>query len=169
MKVYITGVSGTGKTSISEALNTKGIESIDSDCISDWRNKYTNKKVERRPDGDDEWHASNKWICDIGKLKEILSRAKHVVVAGSAYNQDDFIEFFDKVFVLECGPKIITTRIKYRTNNNYGKHPSELRRILEWQKVFVAEMLKKGAIKINVERPLNEVVDDILSNFDGSL
>lgn len=166
MKIYITGLSGTGKTSIVEALLQKGIHAIDiDDGLCHWENRHTGEHTDWFPGRDDEWHQNHAWLCDVEDLKKRLLEAEHVVVAGLGSNQNDYLPLFDKVFVLRCRPEIFLARIETRTTNDFGKHPPEQRMLLEWQQTFETEMIQKGAIPLDAERPLEVVVEDIISNL----
>jgi len=50
-----------------------------------------------------------------------------------------------------------------RTNNDFGKHPDDLARQLEWNKWAVKYAKSIGAIVIDATQPIERVVDDILS------
>jgi broad-specificity NMP kinase len=163
MKVFVTGVSGVGKTSVAKALADAGVTSVDMDELSHWENKESRERVGWEPGSTDEWNATHRWVCDAEKLKEALSRAENVVVAGHAANEDEYLPLFDKTFVLVCRPETIVTRIEQRTDNDYGKHPAEQQRILKWHKRFDKEMETKGAVLLDAERSLDEVVRDIRS------
>ena len=163
MKIFVTGVSGTGKTSIVRELIERGIAAFDMDDLCHWEHKHTGKRAQWGVGQDEAWHDSHVWLCDIPALKKELEKADTVVIAGHASNQDDFFNLFNKFFVLRSTPETLVTRIMQREDNDWGKHPNEQRRILRWQKAYDPEMVAKGAIPIDVERPLKSVVEEIMS------
>lgn len=165
MKIYITGVSGVGKTSLAQALSAHGINAIDIDEISHWENKTTKETVGWEPGLSDEWLNAHDWVCDLNKLKEIINKEENSVALGHAANQDEYIGLFDKKFVLECSPETIERRLKERTNNDFGKHPDDLARILEWNKSFTSWMVAKGASVLDGEKPLDILVSEVASQF----
>ena len=87
MKVLLTGIAGTGKSTITKALKEKGINAIDLHDVPNlcyWEDKVTKKKVEYSPVNEREWFNGVNRFCDIEMLKEILSQHDDVVMAGTA-------------------------------------------------------------------------------------
>ena len=168
MKIYVTGAVGTGKTSIAAALAATGINAVDTDELSHWENKLMGERTEWEPGGSDEWYGAHAWVCDVDRLKSILAKTENAAAIGHASNQEEYLKLFDKVFVLSCSPETVVSRIEQRTNNDFGKHPSDMKRLLEWHKGFEAWMVEKGAEVLNTERPLEEIVRDIRSSFDSA-
>ena len=166
---YITGVSGVGKSSVSEVLNQKGIFSFDIDSVEGlchWINKETFEKSDWHSGLGNEWHEAHEWICDKKKLIHLMNQQKDiVVVVGCASNQDEYLGLFNKVFLLHCIPETFVKRIDDRTNNDFGKHGIEKARILNWYKDFESKLIKQGAIPINTEEPLELVVEKIIRNI----
>ncbi len=158
-------MSGTGKTSIAAALVAAGVNAVDIDGLSHWEDKLTGERVDWEPGGSDEWYETHAWVCDIDQLKIMLAETENAVAAGHASNQEAYLPLFDKVFILSCSPETIRSRIEQRTNNDFGKHPSDMKRVLEWHGNFVPEMAEMGAIVLDAERPLKEIVEDIQSSF----
>lgn len=162
MKIYVTGVAGTGKSSIARALSARGVAAVDMDNgLCHWENRETGGMAGWEPGRSEEWYASHGWMCDTPALGSILDTSGDVVVVGISSNQEEYLARFDKVFVLHCAPETVIARLNARTDSDYGKHPAEQARLLAWQKSFEAEMVAKGALPLDADRPLEEVVADI--------
>jgi len=166
MKIYITGISGTGKTSIVQALREKGIKAIDiDDGLCHWENKDTGEHTEWHPGKTDQWLQEHVWLCDVGRLTKTLTNSENIVVVGMASNQNEYLKLFDKVFVLTGQPEIFFARIDTRTTNDFGKDPPERRMLLDWQNRLDTMIQKGAAQSLNAERPLEEILADVVSNF----
>lgn len=174
MKILITGIAGTGKSTIVKALNDKGVMAIDLHDIPDlffWQNKETKEKVEYSPVQSKEWFDTVDRLCDIDKLKKILEKYVDIIAAGtiSGSNQKEFLELFDKVILLQTNPEVLVHRMKTRTNKSgYGKTKAEQEDNIEWQKEFDPQLLSHGAIPVNTDRPIDEVVEEIIKIFKSN-
>lgn len=168
MKVFITGISGTGKTSIAEELNKEGIKAIDMDMhdLCFWVNKNTGEKVNYEANLDSEFINSHAWICDMEKLKNMLNTGDTIVMLGHPENDTEIIPFFDKLILLQCRPEIFIRRILNRTDNDFGKDETAQKYLLDTYEKFENDMLKNGAISINAENSLEQVVSEIMSEID---
>ncbi|HRH24666.1 MAG TPA: AAA family ATPase [Candidatus Paceibacterota bacterium] len=166
MKIYVTGVAGSGKSSIVRALAARGVTAIDMDQgLCHWENRHTGGMAGWEPGRSEEWYAEHGWMCDVPELSSLLAIHDDIVVVGISSNQEEYMKFFDKVFVLHSKPETIIARINARTDSEYGKHPAEQKRLLAWQKSFEEEMAAKGAIPLDGERPIEEVVEDIVKEL----
>ena len=73
--ILITGVAGTGKSTISDALNTQGYHSTDLEAVDDlfaWVDNETKEKVTVTDKNDLEKMAKLKWICNTEMLSQLL-------------------------------------------------------------------------------------------------
>lgn len=166
-KIYITGVSGTGKTTVARELEKRGFYAISIDEVEglcSWIHQETGqndggKETEMTLDFVD----THDWICDVEYLKELLNKERDVAfVLGMATNQDDFLHIFDKVLLLECSPETFCKRIEGRADNDFGKDKEVQQQILDRYKYYAEKMLSKGAISIDTDRPIDEVVDEVV-------
>lgn len=167
---YVTGVSGTGKTTVAKELNKRGIFAIDQDSkeygLCSWKHNKTMKDARFEYGIGKEFLEANDWYCNIEKLKQILNDNKNVVfVCGVSANQDDYLNLFDKVFLLQCSTEVLVKRIDGREDHQFGKHPSEKEHILNWYVEFEKNLISKGAIAINNYNSIDIVVDEILKNI----
>ncbi len=164
-KYYITGVSGTGKSTLTEEFKKRGLNAVDlDDGFCAWKNIKTGEVSNVLDKDAEDFYDKNDWYYDLEKLLSFLDKQKDTLyVFGASANQDEFLHLFDKIFLLTCDPKTFCARIDSRTNNAYGKRPSEKENELRWFEEFNVLMIKRGAIVIDTENPIENVVEDIVS------
>ena len=172
MKIYITGVSGTGKSAIAKELEKRGIFafSIDEvDGLCNWVDRKS-QKVDNNYIPSNEWLDAHDWICDIEKLKKLLVTDKDLVIAtGISTNQDEYLDLFDKIFLLQSSKEVFMSRIENRHKNpgenTFGKNLVEREYAAAIHKDFDGKLLNLGAESINAESSIDMVVDEILSKI----
>lgn len=168
-KIFITGISGTGKTTIYEELVKRDYYAISLDETDDlcyWVNRETKERIHGHVELNRDFTSKHQWICDIEYLKQLMSVDKELIfVLGSASNQDEFLSMFDKVIVLQCKPEVFIERLNTRTNNDFGKHKTIQDHLLTWYEDFENKLIEGGAIAINTDRPINEVVDEVIKQI----
>jgi len=175
MKVLITGIAGTGKSTIIEALNKKRIDAIDLHDIPDlffWQDKKSRAKIEYIPVHSRDWFDTVDYFCDLNKLKKILGQYNDIIMAGatSGSNQKEFLSLFDKIILLQCNPETLIHRMKMRVNKSgFGKTEAEQEDNIEWQKEFDPLLISLGAIPVNTEGDLDRVVDRIVQIIKPAL
>lgn len=145
-RILITGMSGTGKSTVIAALRSLGHQAIDSD--DGW--------CRFSPDGE--------WVWDEALVDELLS-TEHVPVlffAGCASNQGRFRQRFDHVVLLSAPLDVMISRIQERTTNPFGKQPDEFARILADHAEIEPLLRAACTLEIDTARPLPSVVDELL-------
>lgn len=142
-RVLVTGMSGTGKSTVVAALVARGIPAVDTDdgwCVP-------------QPDGTLRW--------DNARLGGLLDDGP-VVVAGCEENMVELLPRFDAVVLLSVPTPILLERIEQRTSNDFGKDPAERARILA-DLEHVEPLLRRIAdVELVTDRPLDEIVDSIV-------
>ncbi len=149
VRILLTGMSGTGKSSALAELAGHGVDVVDTDepgwCV--W--------------SEDE----NGWLWDEERIGELLDGAGDVplVVSGCVSNQGRFYDRFDAVVLVTVPVEVALERIRYRTTNPYGKSADESELIRE-QFATVEPLLRATAThELDGTRPLEEVVADLLA------
>ncbi len=163
MKVFITGVAGTGKSTIAKALNEQGHITVDfSDYpkLRYWRHKRTKEKSEYSPENDVSWFDEHECVCDVDELKKLFTQHKDIVVTGVSTGTEA-LNLFDKVILLQSSPETIRHRMETR-DRIFGKKKEEQDNVIEWRKTFDPMILSHGAIPISSEGTLEEVVAKII-------
>lgn len=160
MIIQIDGISGTGKTTTAEELTRRGYKALDADEeFGYYGNPETGEPTDKQ-------HQLN-WIWDLEKVKSLAESSKDetVFVCGGAMNQDKIRDVFAKRFTLVIDDETMKDRLLSRTNSDFGKHPEDLARQLEWNKGTVEYAKRIDSVVVDATRPVNEVVDDILDKL----
>ncbi|MFA6301355.1 MAG: AAA family ATPase [Candidatus Paceibacterota bacterium] len=167
---FITGMPGTGKSSVVKKLVKKGIFSIDADSVNGltyWIDKRTKEKSAWNPGMSEGWYKKHQYVCDKEKLNNLIKNnpEKTIAVAGLFNNRSELWGLFDKVFLLRCPEDIFIKRLIERDNHNFGKHILDQENVLSWYKNFEKELQEEGAIPVDAERSMEDVVGEIFSKF----
>jgi shikimate kinase len=157
-RVLLTGMSGTGKSTVIEELATLGYKAVDSDYdgLSELVNVPDDESTGLDPGQD--------WVWREDRIQDLLSAddAEVLFLGGCAPNQGKFYPQFDHIVPLTAPAKTIVERLATRTNNPYGKRPEEVTRVLGLLQT-VEPMLKRGAgCVVDTSVPLDRVVGEVL-------
>jgi dephospho-CoA kinase len=145
--VFVTGMSGTGKSSALAELARRGHRVVDFDSPT-WSEWFPE---------DDEW----RWRED--RVARLLAdrREDHLFVCGTQSNQGRFYDRFDAVVLLSAPADVLLTRIAERTTNDFGKTPAERQRILADLDAVEPLLRATCTHEIDARRPLAEVVAEL--------
>ncbi|WP_026688923.1 AAA family ATPase [Alteribacter aurantiacus] len=116
--IFITGLSGVGKTSVLERLKKDGYNVIDTDY------GYITIKntggVEER-------------VWDEDKIKRLLNSSKeeNLFLSGCYSNQGKFYSYFEHVVLLKADLNVMLERINKRRSHDYGKSEEERSEIMD--------------------------------------
>lgn len=150
-RVLLTGMSGTGKSSVVRELVARGYKAVDTD--DGW--------CELQPDGRQLWRED---------AIEGLLAAEDVdvlFVAGCEENQVRFHPQFDYIVLLSAPVATLMERIETRTSNSYGKTPEELRRFVDDVETVEPLLRRVATHEVQTTAPLGDVVDTILVLVDA--
>jgi dephospho-CoA kinase len=149
-RVLLTGMSGTGKSSVVRALAARGYK-VDTD--DGWS--------EPLPDGRQQWREDA-----IDRLLD-TEDADVLFVAGCEENQAQFHPRFDHIVLLSAPVETLLERVATRTGNPYGKSPDDLSRILDDLENVEPLLRRVADHEIRTTAPLDEVVEDVLRLVDA--
>lgn len=165
MKILITGVAGSGKSSVANELKKRGLAAYDADAgFSYYADKKTGEKAVRPLNPTLEWYDQHERVFAENVLNNLFKKhtGETLFICSITANQSKFYPQFEHIFLLSAPSEIIIERLQNRTNNHFGKHPLELKRVIDRCEEFNNQLLNAGAIEIDSTRPINKVVNKIL-------
>lgn len=147
LRVLVTGMSGTGKSTALRRLGERGhlVVDTDSDVWSRWVTL---------PDG------SADWVWREDAITRLLTGHQHgkLFVAGCKSNQGKFYPLFDHVVLLSAPAEVMFARIADRTTNSYGKDAAERGLILHHLATVEPLLRESASVEIDASAPLEGVV-----------
>lgn len=165
---YITGAPGSGKTTLQKELHRRGYVAFDIDNprFGGPYNKSSGKRVvippaeKRSPD----WFEAHEWRVSLDGIEALKNEAndKMIFLCGVAASDGQALHLFDKILYLQLDEATLKRRLGARTDNDYGKNDFELREIMERKRGLDAKYAALGVTTIDANKPLDEVVDEVL-------
>lgn len=165
-RTLVTGMSGTGKSTLAEALARQGYQVIDTDYggWSHWVDLRTGRPAAAGDRGDYPWDELD-WMWNEERMSALLNRETEgdLFVFGCAPNQGKFYGRFDHIVLLSAPVPVILDRLATRTNNTYGTTPRTRARVLSDIESIEPLLRSRATHEIDVDRPLPEVVESLLA------
>jgi GNAT superfamily N-acetyltransferase/dephospho-CoA kinase len=149
-RVLLTGMSGTGRSTIVRELVARGYKAIDAD--DGW--------TEPLPDGSQRWREDA-----IGELLD-AEDAEVLFLAGCEENQVAFLPRFDEVILLSAPRETLMQRLDTRPDNPFGKRPGERERILRDLENVEPGLRAIADHEIRTTASLEDIVRSILALVD---
>jgi shikimate kinase len=151
--VLVTGMSGTGKSTVLAELAQRGFSVVETDRApwSEWSDA----------DGGYVWREE--------LIEELLARddGETLFVSGTVSNQGRFYPRFDAVVLLSAPLEVLLRRIEERTTNGYGKSVEERAQIVT-NLAEVEPLLRATCThEIDATQPLDAVVSQLVAIGEG--
>jgi dephospho-CoA kinase len=143
-RILVTGMSGTGKSTVLAELARRGFETVETD-VGPW------SRWSDEADG---------YVWDEQQVEELLQRERRTTlfVSGTVSNQGRFYDRFDEIVLLSAPAEVLLERIDSRTTNPFGKSAEERERILA--DVADVEPLLRATctVELDATQPVEAVV-----------
>jgi broad-specificity NMP kinase len=134
--IFITGIAGTGKTTLLKELERRDYEVHDADDkLSFWANKSSGARVsasDHTLTTDSGFFNEHDWYIDKRGVESLASEAKDktIFICGSVANEKEVWHLFEKAFCLYIDDESLTKRIMNRADKDFGKSEHELMHLL---------------------------------------
>ena len=160
-RILLTGMSGTGKSTVISELVIRGYRAVDADCdeFSEWVEVIGDAGVSVAT-----VEANRDWVWREDRMHDLLSTEDTDVlfVSGCAENMPKFFPRFDLIVLLSAPAEVIVERLRTRTTNHYGKRPDEVARVLSLVENVEPLLRHAAGYEIDTSVPLEEVVATLL-------
>lgn len=170
---FITGISGSGKTTVARELIKRGYVALDSK-ITKGIFHFADREGKPAPDfrpRDEDWSDKYKWVLNIPLLKKLLEQHKgeEAVFLCGRGNIRQHWQLAEKVFLLKVDADTMMHRLN-RTDrdNDFAKDKETQSQLLDNLEFVQHTLTRAGAINIDAQQPVEIVVDAILEDIPAA-
>src|SRR5271165_4869446 len=148
VRVLVTGMSGSGKSTALRVLGRRGHRVVDTDT-DEWSHWVTDS--DGAPD----------WVWRESAMWELLRghESGALFVAGCKTNQGKFYPWFEHVVLLSAPAEVLLARVAARTGNPYGKRPEERAEIVRYLAEVEPRLRASATVELDASADIAVVVD----------
>lgn len=164
--VLVTAVSGTGKSTVCNALLNKGFDSVDMESVSGLYELVDEKTGEIITGNLEQISEGVDWNCNKLKLKELLEAqiSELTFYCGGMSNTDEVWNAFDAVVVLTVSDESTVKRLSTRQPGEFGSTETNRDWVLSWKHEIEARWIEMGGIQVDAEASPEEVAATIVNS-----
>ena len=154
--VFVTGMSGTGKSTVMAILRRRGYFIAETDepgwCVShsgDWSDSDT------------------EWIWGEHRISTLLDEhaSTHLFVNGCRPNQGRFYDRFDHIVVFTAPIEVMLDRVTHRTTNPFGRSADERDKIAQDKLEFEPLLIRGADLVIDTSTIHSDAIADRLESL----
>jgi broad-specificity NMP kinase len=161
MRVLLTGMSGTGKSTVVAELAARGYRAVDLDCdeYSEWV-----AAADEAGDYGSPVEPGRDWLWREDRVRALLASedGELLFVSGCAANMAVFLPRFDRIVLLSAPADVIVQRLAARTADEYGARPGEVARVLGLLQTVEPVLRRVAGHELDTGAPLEDVVAAVL-------
>ncbi len=146
VRLLVTGMSGTGKSTLLNGLAAHGYAILDTD-YGGWT----------LHDG--------RW--DLHRMSEHLDAHDTIAVSGTVDNQAEIADRFDHIVLLSAPLSVILDRVAQRTDNTYGRNAADRAEITDYFQTVEPLLRRMATIEVDATQPPEEVLAVALALIRG--
>lgn len=172
---FITGVQGSGKSTVLAALKRRGYEAYDVDeagpATAKWHHntssfvhpKSSVKKEARTSD----FLANHSWKVPRQEVADLSQQAseKPIFLGGNIANEPELQDLFSEIFALTIDDETLRHRLANRTDNDWGQNLHELELSLTANHKLSERYAESGYVIINASQTTDAVIAEILTHI----
>jgi 2-phosphoglycerate kinase len=166
--VWVTGISGAGKSTVCDLLKSRGVAAVDTDWdgFNHWVHRESGDPIVEPPyPTPPHWMATHAWQIRPDLVRALADSGGEGItfLFGTVENEIEVWSVFTHVGCLVVDEETLRHRLATRTTNLFGKHPAELEEIVAWNRDIEARYRTYGATIIDATRPLDDVAARVLA------
>ena len=157
-RVLITGMSGTGKSSVIQELAARGYRAHDLDT-EEWSQWIDAAPLDAlTPD------EGKDWVWREDRVRRLLSTPEDgmLFISGCAENMGRLFPLIDTVILLSAPVETIMERLAARSTGSYGNAAQERRKVGELIATIEPLLRTSAHHEIDTRGPVSKTVDEVL-------